>query len=200
MRRRRAVLFLMLAAGVPLVVASTAWACANLSTIRLDTRATAPGSTVKALGRNYNSGTSASDVTVRLGGRRGAVVATSPKPGLDRKITPTLQIPADIKPGTYVVVATQNVTNAAGETVPAAGTPGRASLRITGAASRSSAAALPWSSSPSGPSGSDTAVADGSGSGGSTIPLGFLSLALLAGGATLLGRGKLTASHRPQSA
>lgn len=195
MRRRRVGLLLIFGAAIPLVVAATAWACANLTTLRLDTRAAAPGTDVSGVGRNYSS--AGSLVTVRLG-RKGPVLWEGPPAGSRGKITPTFKVPA-VKPGSYVIVATQSTATGS----PVAGTPGRASLRIKRATAGSSQApastswASPRQSRPGGP---EAAPAAGNAD-ARVLPalMGIvLSLALLGSGLALVGRAR--AAYRPLGA
>ena len=193
--RRRLGLFLIFGAAIPLVVAASAWACAALATLRLDTRAAAPGTEVSGVGRNYSP--AGSFVTVRLGGRKGPVLWEGPPAGSRGNIRPTFEVPA-VKPGSYVIVATQSTATGA----PVAGTPGRAALRITRTSAGSSQApASSWASpGPSGPGGPEAAPAARNGD-APVLPalMGVvLSLALLGSGLALVGRAR--AAYRPLGA
>lgn len=182
--RRKLGLILVFGAALPLAVASAAWACGVLTVVALDQKVTTPGSTLTATGRNWSSSATASEVTLRLQSRSGTVL-TRVTPTPDRKISKQFTLPASLSPGWYVVVATQ--FNASGS--PIAGTPGRTTLRVQGAASAKDAqvAGAPWSGSePKGPAAS--AVTSG-GSGLIALLLaGVLSLTMLASGWKLLSR------------
>ncbi len=202
MRGRRLGLFLVFGAALPLVLASTAWACGILATLTLNTQVAAPGQMVTVSGHNYNSSTSAGPVIIHLGSRNGSQVA-SLTPDSGGNINASLQLPASLNPGWYVAIATQYRTDAtSGATIPVAGTPGRTTLRVQGAVAsmRHRAAAFsPWGSvNPSGPAGSTAPAAHAAGSSGPPLfPLAvalLLSLTMLATGVTLLGRN----ARRPQ--
>jgi hypothetical protein len=137
----------MIAAAValPLAVVATAFACANLATLKLDHLAAAAGSDVTAYGRNFNSNVAASTVTLRFNSRNGRVLWEG-RPQSNGKLTGNFTVPA-VQPGKYVILATQ--IGADGR--PAAGTPGRAPLKIKGGAA-SSVVAPPPSGGPSMPS------------------------------------------------
>ncbi len=204
MRRRRVGLILIGGAALTLAIVSTAWACGVLATLKASPGGVAPGQTVTATGNNYSSAASASDVSIRLNSRSGQVLATTkPVPGSTSINTP-VQIPSNVAPGWKVLVATQTVNG-----VPKSGTPGRTTVRVSGAAQaqsanrrRSEGPGAAWSSSnPTGPSGSGASVAlDAGGSGGPTIPtlLGIvMALGLLGTGVTLVARSKTTGANRP---
>jgi len=153
---------------VPLAVVATAFACANLATLKLDHATVAAGSDVTAYGRNFNSNAAASTVTLRFNSRSGRVLWEG-RPGSNGKLTANFAAPA-AQAGQYVILATQ--TGVDGR--PAAGTPGRAPLKIKGGAS--------------------SAVAPPVGSGGPTLPsvpatigLALLMLGLAGGGLALTG-------------
>lgn len=184
--RRKVGLILVFGAALPLTIASVAWACGVLATLRVDKRVAAPGETVTATGSNWGTREGNSAVTIRLSTRDGRELATTPAlPG--GKISETFALPTTLSPGWYVLVATQ--TNADG--TPKAGTPGRTNLRIQGNAV-AGAAASPWGSgNPSGPA----ASAAGAAGGQSLLAIllaGGLSLTMLAGGWKLLSRRSST--------
>jgi len=201
--RRKVGLSLVFGAVLPLAVASTAWACGVLATLTLNTSVASPNQTVTATGKNYKGTT---PVSIHLMSRGGTVVATVNPPGSAGGFSQAFQVPANTNPGWYVLVATQ--ATAAG--TPAAGTPGRTTLRIQGsgaaatARSHRGAAASPWGSSdPTAPTGSAAPVAREGG--GLTSPAVLpmllavvLSLTLLASGLTLAGRRNQTATSRAQ--
>jgi hypothetical protein len=122
------------ACALPLAVVATAYACANLATLKLDRVAAAAGSDVTAYGRNFNSNVAASTVTLRFNSRNGRVLWEG-RPQSNGKLTSNFTVP-NVQPGKYVILATQ--TGIDGR--PAAGTPGRAPLKIKGGAASSTAA------------------------------------------------------------
>ena len=122
--RRFAVLASIGIIGIPLAVVATAFACANLASAKLNRAAASPGSTVSFMGRNFNSNAAASPVTIRWNGRAGQVLATA-RPASTGKVSTTFNVP-NVRPGYYVIVATQTGPNGR----PASGTPGRAPLRV----------------------------------------------------------------------
>lgn len=164
--RRFAVLISVGLVGVPLTVAATAFACANLASAKLSRAAATPGTQVSFMGRNFNSNAAASPVSIRWNGRSGAVLATA-RPASSGKVSTTFTVPR-VKPGYYIIVATQTGPNGR----PASGTPGRAPLRVA-RSSRSSVVAAPVTSG--GPAGAPPLA----------IGLG-LSALMLAGGLTTM--------------
>lgn len=133
--RRFAVLAAVGIMGVPLTVVATAFACANLATVKLNRAAATPGTQVSFAGRNFNSNAAASPVSVRWNGRNGEVLFTG-RPSSNGRMSATFTVP-NARPGHYVVVATQIGPNGR----PAAGTPGRAPLRVARSAGSSTVAA-----------------------------------------------------------
>ena len=181
--RRKFGVFLVFGAVLPLVVASAAWACGVLTTLSLDKKVAAPGDVVNASGRNWSSAASASPVTIKLRTRDGQTLATTAVDSGGRISTP-VNLPANLSPGWYVVLATQFNANG----TPKSGSPGRTTLRIQGTAKSADVAGAPWSSKPEGPSAS-AAPADGSGAPLLALLLaGTLSLAMLTSGWKLLSR------------
>ena len=203
MRRRRVGLILIGSAAVPLAIASTAWACGVLATLKANPGGVAPGQTIQVTGVNYSSAASASDVSVRLNSRTGPVLATTKPPAGSTSISTPVQIPGNVTPGWKVLVATQTQNG-----VPKSGTPGRTTVRVGSAAQAAKSArrksegpGAAWSSStPTGPSGAGAATLDAGGSGSSTFPtlLGIvMSLGLLGAGVTLVGRSRTSTANRP---
>ena len=191
--RRRLGFLLIFGAAISLVVASTAWACGVLATLKVNSSVGAPNQELTATGKNYSSSASASPVQIRWNSRNGQVLQNNATPDASGNITTTFRVPANANPGWYVVMATQTVNG-----VPKSGTPGRTTLRVEGAAAQ----VAPWSSSkPTGPGGAGASVAlDPAPSGSPALPtlLGIvLSLGLLGGGLTLIGRGRNRTATRP---
>lgn len=193
MRRSKIGFGLIFAAVIPLAVASTAWACGVLATLKLDTWSVSPGQSVTAIGVNYSVRPGVSPVTIHLVSRTGKVIANT-VPGSGRGINTTFPIPANTKPGWYVIMATQYNANG----TPVAGTPGRTTLRVRGSVAahhaQKASAVSPWSSSkPIGPAGASVSVAHDAGGSNSPGALPMLlavvlSLGLLGTGLTLAGR------------
>ena len=129
--RRFAVLASIGVIGIPLAIVATAFACANLASAKLNRAAASPGTTVSFMGRNFNSNAAASPVSIRWNGRGGAVLATA-RPARTGKVSTTFKVP-NVRPGYYVVVATQTGPNGK----PASGTPGRAPIRVARGSSSS---------------------------------------------------------------
>jgi hypothetical protein len=181
----------MLGAAIPLAVVSTAWACGVLATLTLGPSTASPNSSISVSGRNYSAAAGVSPVVVHLASRNGKALATT-TPDAKGFISTSFSVPANLRPGYYVVVATQYLANGA----PKAGTPGRTVLRVAGGTAHGSHALVlsPWSSAkPPGPAGpSVSAVHTGGGMVSSTlIPVlsaAVLSLLLFAGGAMLVVR------------
>jgi hypothetical protein len=184
--KRKVGLFLLVGAMLPLGVASTAWACAALATLSLDSKVVQPGQEVNITGRGFSdshAGTTAGDsrVALRMRTRNGAVVKELEVFG--GRIATKMALPRDMKSGFYVMLATQQKADGTAR----AGTPARFAFRVSGAPVAQSAVASPWSSAPSGPS-SSASVAGG-GLGSQTLLVGgILSLTLLAAGSVLVGR------------
>jgi len=151
--KRRAGLSLILAACVALAVVSTAFACARLATLYLDQKDATPGTPLDGDGRNYSSGPDASEVTIRLDSRTGRILWRGPATSTGR-IQPRFLTPKTTA-GYHTLLATQTRSGR-----PAAGTPGRATIRINRGAPQPGAAA-PWGSvKPGGTGGASPAVGE----------------------------------------
>ncbi len=181
---------MMVGAMLPLGVASTAWACASLATLALDSKVVRPGEEVNITGRGFSdthAGTTAGDslVALRMKTRDGKVLQELDA-SADGRIATKMRMPSDMKSGFYVMLATQTKADGTAR----AGTPARYAFRVTGTPSQQSVVASPWSNAPSGPSSSASAsVAGDGGFGGQTLLVGgILSLTLLAAGSVLVGR------------
>jgi hypothetical protein len=164
---------------LPLAVVATAFACANLATLKLDRGGVAAGTEITAYGRNFNSNAAASTVTLRFNSRNGRVLWEG-RPLPNGKLTGKFTAPS-VQPGQYVILATQ--TGVDGR--PAAGTPGRAPLNIKGGAAASAVPPPPSSGGPAMPS---APVAAG---------LALLMLGLAGGGIALLSAARRSAPARP---
>ena len=183
MRRRRVGFLLIFGALVPLVVAATAGACGLLASLRTDVPVASPGQTITVTGTNYSDDlTTNTPVQIRWNSRTGPVIAQATPVG--GAISQQVTVPANADPGWYVLNGTQyNISTGQ----PVAGTPGRTTLRVQGAAA---GAASPWASAPGGGAG----VTVGGGPGGPPLVptlLGVvLSLGLLGSGLTLVSRSR----------
>ena len=180
MNRRNGVLAAVAALAVPLVIVAAAYACGSLATLKLNRATATAGAEVKATGGNYNTSPRASTIQLRFNSRNGRILWEG-RPAPSGRFTATFAAPA-ARAGYYVVVATQ--TGPDGR--PAAGTPGRAPLRMRrGSSSKSSGAAAvaPFAAPSSG---------EGPPSQGAPVGLiGIGALALgLAGGAVLMRLGR----------
>ena len=125
--KRRVGFLLIFGSALSLAVASIAWACGNLATLNLDQSSAAPGGAVTGEGNNY-SNTAGTPVEVHLGTREGPVLWSGAP--VNRRVSPTFNIPAGTAPGYYTLIATQYQTNG----LPVAGAPGRARIQVTGGA------------------------------------------------------------------
>lgn len=163
-RRRLAVLATVGVVGAPLAVVATAFACANLATLKLDRAGATTGTQVSFVGRNFNSNAAASPVAVRWNSRSGQVLFQGrPVAG---KLRGTFTVP-NARPGYYIVVATQTAPNGR----IASGTPGRAPIKVRVSSTSSSSTVVAPVTSTGGPAAP----------GGLTIGLG-LSAFMLVGG------------------
>lgn len=183
MRRRFGFVFICVAALPIAIFASTAWACGALTTLSSSATVAAPGQSIEVTGRNFSSSSTFTPVEVRWNSRTGPVLAGNISTGTSN-FTEQVTIPASATPGWYVINATQyNATTG----VPKAGSPGRTTVRVQGAAVGSTA---PWGlTKPTGGSG-------GPGSPELPLPAIFLSVGLLAAGVAL-ARGKGRKATRP---
>jgi hypothetical protein len=180
--KRRTGLFLILAALVPLAVASTAYACAALATLYLDKPGGPPGTVLNGDGRNYSSSTTASQVTIRLDSRNGQVLWQGP--AQNGRIQPRFRIPR-ARAGYHVLLATQYRAGADGSIRPQAGTPGRANIKISGRTTRGAVAA-PWGSAKPGQPGGTGGASPVVGSLPGPVTLGGVLLALALAGSGVL--------------
>ncbi len=184
--KRRIGMFLIFAAILPLAATSVAWACGVLATAGSDKKVAAPGETLTISGRNYLAA-GASDIEIRLNSRTGPILGTvAPTSSFAKPVV----LPSNLSPGWYVVVVTQFNTNG----TPKAGTPGRTTVRVQGAAA-ATVAGSPWGKSA--PPVQPLAQAPDAGS--SPLPAMLLAIALsltmLVGGWSLVARkGRLSSS------
>lgn len=184
MRRRAGFLFICSAAVPIAIFASSAWACGVLTTITSDTKVAAPNQTITVSGRNFsNSSASVTPVELRWDSRTGTKLNDQEINVAGRAFSANVKVPSTAGAGWHVVNATQyNISTGA----PVAGTPGRTTVRVQGAAVASTSpfgAAKPSSGGPGSPD----------------LPLAgiLLSVALLATGLTLVARGRGRKAIRP---
>ncbi len=194
MRRRAGQLFIFGAAAPLLILVSSAWACGLLATLKAAPSVAAPGQTVQASGVNFSDDMATfTPVQIRLDQRFGTVLQeVTPVSG---RFNATFQVPASAGAGDHLVIATQNKIS---DGTSSAGTPGRTTIRVAGAAAGSSApAASPWSNSGPGAPGGSAASVDARDSGYAPL-LGIgLSLVMLSIGVTLVARDRASRSRRP---
>lgn len=185
MRRKVGFLFIVCAAIPISVFAATAWACGTLVTLSVTPKVAKPGETLTVTGRNWGGTPTFTNVQLRWGSRTAPVLQEVTPPDLQDADGTQLQVPANAKPGWYVLTGTQfSVSNGA----PKTGSPGRTTVRVQGAAGGSAA---PWgAATPTGPGGPG-------GSPDVPLPGVLLSAALLATGFTLVARDRRKRGARP---
>jgi hypothetical protein len=181
-RRRRIGFSLIIGALVPLAVAATAWGCGLLAALRTDASVANPGQALNVTGVNYTNSAAFTPVQIRWNSRTGPILDTAIADASGR-INKQITVPPNANPGWYVLNATQYNTTTG---QPRQGTPGRTTVRVQGAAT---GAAATWGSTPGG--GTPVKVGDpGSPALAPTLLAVVLSLGLLAGGVTLVSRGR----------
>lgn len=121
---RRWALAGMGAAAGALLFAAAAWACVPVATLNATPQNVKPGDIVTVTGASYNS---PNPVMLHWGALDGPVVAQLPPSG--GAINGTFTVPADAKPGNYVVVATQEIVPG----VQDWGVPSRVLVSVVGA-------------------------------------------------------------------
>ncbi|HSH23554.1 MAG: hypothetical protein M3Q48_12395 [Actinomycetota bacterium] len=136
---RRYLLVLSVVAGIPLVVASVAFACQSTVTLYSNPKTVAVNSTVKVTGNKYNSSPAFGRVEIRLDRRTGPVLASAtPSAG---NFSTDVKIPAGTAAGYHVLIATQYNKETG---VPCTGCPGRVTINVTPATSTAGAIGLPF--------------------------------------------------------
>lgn len=117
-------------ASLFLLGAMAAWACTNLATLNLSESAVSPGQTIDITGSSFSTAEKGGQaVQIHWNAANGAVLA-SVNPDPTGNIAAAVKIPADAKPGYYVLVATQAEKGEDGKMSAAYGTPARASVVI----------------------------------------------------------------------
>jgi len=179
---------MMVGAMLPLGAVSTAWACASLATLSMDSKVVTPGEETAVTGRGFSdahAGSTAGDslVTLRTKARNGPIVADNVDVTGGR-ISQKVRMSRDMKPGFYVMIATQTKQDGTAR----AGTPARFAFRVRGTPIQQGAVASPWSGTPGGPASSASVAGDGGLNGQTLLVGGILSLTLIAAGSVLVGR------------
>jgi hypothetical protein len=95
------------AVGAVLVAAATAWACVSGPAVNLSTVNAKPGQEIQITGTSFSK---PDPVTVRWNALDGPVVATLPAPN-NQNIAGAFTVPADAKPGNYVLIITQSTAD-----------------------------------------------------------------------------------------
>ena len=169
-------------AGVIGMSVASVLACTSLATLNVGQPQAAPGADVQVTGSSFQTTEKgASAVSIRLNALDGPVLA-SVTPDASGSISATITVPANLQPGDYILVATQN--DKTGQ--PAFGTPARLAFQVTGSGT---AAAAP---APATQAAAPVAASNGLGVGGATLAalggLALLGLLLfLVGAATFVG-------------
>lgn len=122
MNRRRWVIGGTSVVGAVLVAAATAWACVSGPAVNMSTVHAKPSQEVHVTGTNFSK---PDPVTVRWNALDGPILAALPAP-TSGEISARFSVPADAKPGNYVLIITQ--TGADGRLSE---TPVRALLTVT---------------------------------------------------------------------
>lgn len=133
------------AIAIPLMVAATAFACANLATIKPNKNTGTPGTTVYVRGFNFTTRPDASPVEIRMNSRRGEVLAEV-RPNKRGRIEAIIKVPK-AKVGKGFLLATQRT----GEGRPVAGTPARHPFTIKSSSGSSAMVPAAWGSPQQGP-------------------------------------------------
>lgn len=135
------------AVAVPLMVAATAFACANLATIKPNKKSGTPGVTkVYIKGFNFSTRPDSSAVQIRMNSRRGKVL-DEVRANSKGRIESIITVPK-AKVGKGFLLATQTT----GQGRPVAGTPARHPFTIRrSSGSSSSTVPAAWGSPPQGP-------------------------------------------------
>ncbi len=125
-RNRRCLLALFVIGSGVLLQAAAGWSCASLASVDVTPNVVRPGQDVTWRGTFFIKD---EPVTLRWNALDGPVLSVATPPGPDnglhgnwRFVDGTFTVPADAKPGTYVVIASQNaVKNSQTWGVPARG-------------------------------------------------------------------------------
>jgi hypothetical protein len=142
-RALRRALPIFVAALAALGLASSAFACQVLATLAVSPTSGPAGTTITATGENYSGSTTSGPIEIRLDSRTAPVLASVPAGSRSLKVT--FDLPAGTKVGYHTVIATQMLSNGN----PVAGTPGRASFKVTApSTSASSVAPTSWAQAP----------------------------------------------------
>jgi hypothetical protein len=125
-KSRRRLLVLSGALVAPIVAASAAFACQALTPGTVSPKEGPSGTVVNFKATNFSSSPTASPVVVHLDSRTGPTLASTGGPVRDVN----LNFAVNASPGYHVLIATQYTASGA----PVAGSPARASFRVTSGA------------------------------------------------------------------
>lgn len=173
--RRKVGLFCVCGLLLPLLVAANAFSQGSI--LQVNVKEPRPGQAITVNGTSFIAAAGYSPVHIRLSTRSGRILATAAPDSLGR-IAVTFPVPANLRPGWYLILATQSTTanNRARAFVP-----GRTRIRVRPGAA---------------------AAASGGRGGLPNSPLGIVALGsavvLLAAGGTLTAR-KLRTLNRPRA-
>ncbi len=105
--RRSWIVGMMAAVLVVITPVGFSWACVGLVSLTTDSPTVQPGGTVLVTGKEFASG---SPVHIHLDSLTGSVLATAPPPTstMTSEFTIPVTIPANLRDGRHVLVATQN--------------------------------------------------------------------------------------------
>lgn len=172
--RPRVGLFVACALLLPLVVSASA--SAQGSVLQASDQVVTPGQVITVTGNSFTSAPGYSPPRIRLNSRNGRVLKTANPPDSLGVITEEFPIPLDLRPGWYLLVATQTVdANGRHKSF----SPGRTRIRVQAAAAGAAAG---------GP---------GGGGGWPGSPLAIVALLTVAAVTTLFVR-RLRTANRPQ--
>ncbi|MDQ3898418.1 MAG: hypothetical protein M3326_14445 [Actinomycetota bacterium] len=92
-------------AAAGLLLAAAAWACVSGPALNLSTISAKPGQEVGITGTGFQTG---NQVTIRWNALDGPVLTTVPAPITSGNLDAKFTVPEGTKPGSYVVIVTQN--------------------------------------------------------------------------------------------
>lgn len=191
---KKRLLFMMIAAGALLLPVATAWACTNLASLNLSEANVSAGDTIDVTGTSFSSlaqaspgegGEAAEPVQLRWNSADGTVLGEF-ETDARGTFQGSIRVPADAAPGSYVLVATQNVIADAeeGDIRAAYGTPARAAIHVDAPPVAVRDVSVPAMAAAAGSPGADAGLL----SLGAFAAMGLLALGLLAAGAGLFIR------------
>ena len=130
-------------AVAPLVLASVAHACTQLTNLAVNPKSGAAGVSVELTGSNYRNDATSGPVEIRINSRSGPVIASLPVSAISptgRTIRLSAPIPANIAVGYHTLIATQ-INTSTGALL--GGFPVRAAYRVTAPATGRTSASAP---------------------------------------------------------